>query len=361
MRSSPSRHAVAVACLASLLLILPTAAGAATSKYPPAATARGFSGGLAGWTSSTSNEGTCLPPLLCASVENSFQESGGADGAGFIRSSYTGVVGVTAVGGTTSAIWESPSFAYSGAGGEGATSVSFSLDRRASVDQLLAVAGNSAEYTVRLIDLSEGGEALTLIAPTTLAGAGSWTEVQRGSIDPGRLTPGHDYRIQITSRYTSGTSVLVTGSADYDNVTLRASDASSGSGAKKGGKGKGSGAGSGAGGVDSRRLEELLRQATPGTAVLGGKGKRLFIRVKCPRKIGHACRTTAQGLLRKKRPATLKRTVRLRSGKSKLLALRVKPKARKQVAKRRRLLVRQKVRAGKATATIYKSRKLIRR
>lgn len=42
-------------------------------------------------------------------------------------------------------------------------------------------------------------------------------------------------------------------------------------------------------------------------------------------------------------------------------AKRVKPKARKQVAKRKRLLVRQKVRAGKATATILKSLRLIRR
>lgn len=100
---------------------------------------------------------------------------------------------------------------------------------------------------------------------------------------------------------------------------------------------------------------------TPGTAVLGGNGKRLFVRVKCPRKIGHACRTTAQGLLRKRRPATAKRTVRLRSGKSRLVVLPVKPKARKQVAKRKRLLVRQKVQAGKVTATVTKTRRLIRR
>ena len=202
---------------------------------------------------------------------------------------------------------------------------------------------------------------MTLIAPTTLAGANSWTGVSRGSIDPESLTPGDEYRIQITSSYTSGTSVLVTGNADYDNVVLSASDGVGRGGKKGNGKGKGNGGGNGAGAFDSQRLEELLRQATPGTAVLGSKGKRLFVRVKCPRKIGHACRTTAQGLLSKHRPATLKRTVRLRSGKSKLVVLRVKPKARKQVAKRKRLLVRQKVRAGKATATIFKSRRLIRR
>ncbi|HEU4736226.1 MAG TPA: hypothetical protein VFS48_04255 [Solirubrobacterales bacterium] len=343
--------------MASFLLVLPATAGAASSQYPPDVAARGFNGGQAGWTSSTGADGKCLAPLLCASVTNSFEPAGGADGGGFLRSAYLGVVGVTAVGGTSTGIWESPPFTYDGAGGEEATAVSLSLDRRANVDQLLAVAGNSATYTVRLIDLSEGGEAATLIASTTLAGANAWTEVTRGSIDPASLILGHDYRIQITSTYTTGTTVLVGGNADYDNVVLRASDGVAGKG--KGGKGKGGAANGGA--LSEQRLIDLLRQASPGTAVLGSKGKRLFVRVKCPRKAGHACRTTAQGLLRKRRPATTKRTVRVRSGKSKLVVLRVKPKARKQVAKRKRLLVRQKVRAGKVTATVVKSRRLIRR
>jgi len=361
MLSSLLRRIAATVAVSVAILGLGMVAtsSAATSKYPPNAAARGFAGDAGGWASSVGNEGVCLAPLLCASVENSFQGTGGADGGGFIRSAYTGVVGVTAVGGTTTGIWESPQFTYSGAGGGTATSVGFALDRRASVDQLLAVAGNAAEYTVRLIDPSEGGEAFTLIPATTLAGANAWTDVGRGSIDPDALTAGHDYRIQITSKYTSGTSVLVTGNADYDNVVLTASDGTGGS--RNGGKGKGKGGDSGGGGLSEQRLIDLLRQTTPGTAVLGSKGKRLLVRVKCPRRAGHACRTTAQGLLRKKRPATTKRTVRLRSGKSKLLVLRVKPKARKQVAKRKRLLVRQKVRAGKVTATVVKSRRLIRR
>src|SRR6188768_853083 len=235
LSSLPRRIAATVAAsLAILGLGMVASAGAATSKYPPNAAARGFTGDAAGWTSSSGSEGTCLAPLLCASVENSFQGAGGADGGGFIRSAYTGVVGVTAVGGTSTGTWESPPFTYAGANGEEATSVSLALDRRASVDQLLAVDGNSAEYTVRLIDLSEGGEALTLIPATTLAGANSWTGVARGSIDPESLVAGHDYRIQITSRYTSGTSVLVTGSADYDNVVLKASDGTSGNGKGRG-------------------------------------------------------------------------------------------------------------------------------
>lgn len=355
MSPSPPRRiaAVALATLAVIGMGLATSASAATSKYPPNAVARGFGGGSASWTSSTTTDGSCLAPLLCASVTNSFQADGGADGGGFIRSAYTGAVGVTAVGGTTTGIWESPPFTYKGAGGGKATSVDFSLDRRANVDQLLAVAGNSAEYTVRLIDVSNGGDAATLIPAGTLAGANAWTNVTGGAIDPDSLTSGHDYRIQITSSYTTGTSVLVSGSADYDNVVLEASDGASGKGKSGTGNGKGGGA------LSEQRLEDLLRQATPGTAVL--RGKRLFVRVNCPRKIGHACRISAQGLLRKRRPATARRTVHLRSGKSKLVVLRVKPKARKQVAKRKRLLVRQKVRAGRVTATVLKSRRLIRR
>jgi hypothetical protein len=364
MHSAPSRRAGAVAAvsLACLMLALPAMAGAATSKYPPSSAARGFSGGPGGWTSSTASEGTCLAPVLCASVENSYQGSGGADGGGFIRSAYTGVAGVMARAGTTTAVWQSPAFSYEGVGGEEPIALNFAFDRRASVDQLLAVAGNSADFSVRLLDVSEDGEALTLIGPTTLAGANTWTNVSSGPVDPESLIPGNEYELQITTRYTTGTSVVASGSADYDNVALSASD---GKGRKGGGKGKGKGKGGGGGGsggaLSEERLESLLRQATPGTAVLGNGGKRLFVRVSCPRKAGHSCRTTAQGLLSKHRPATAKRTVRLRSGKSRLLALRVKPKARTKVAKRRRLLVRQKVRTGKVTATIFKSRRLVRR
>jgi hypothetical protein len=351
MRSSRFGRAgrSAVATLA-LLLALPAVALAATSKYPPGDAVRGFNGGPAGWTPSSSNEGVCLVPVLCASVENSHQATGGADGGGFIRSAYTGVVGAMAVAGTTTAIWESPRFTYNGVSGAQPNVVSFAFDRRASVDQLLAVAGNSAEYSVRLVDLSEGGEALTLIAPTTLAGADSWTNTT-SPVNPERLAIGHDYRLQITSRYISGTSVFVSGSADYDNVVLSATDG-------KGGGKKGRGSGS-SGALSEQRLENLLRQTTPGTATL--RGNRLFVLVKCPRKLGRNCRTTAQGLLRKRRPATAKRTVRLRSGKSRLVPLRVKPKARKQVAKRKRLLVKQKVRAGKLSATVFKTRRLVRR
>ena len=48
-------------------------------------------------------------------------------------------------------------------------------------------------------------------------------------------------------------------------------------------------------------------------------------------------------------------------GKSRRIVLRVKPKLRAKVATRKRLLVSEKVRVGKTSATVYRVRKLIRR
>ncbi len=355
MSTSRRRAAgIATACFA-LLLALPSLAAA--TKYPPDPAARGFGSGVTGWQSSSSFDGVCLAPVLCPKATNAHQPAGGADGGGYIESDYLGVVGVTAVGGTTTAVWDSPVFTYEGAGGDAAGSVTFAMDRRADVAQLLGVAGNSATFAVRLIDLSAGGESITLIPPTTLAGADSWTDVPQATVDPSRLENGHDYRLRIFTAYTTGTSVLVTGSSDYDNVVLEATSGTAG------GKGAGRGKGDRDGADATQRLVELVRQTSPGTAILTGKGKgrRLLVRVRCPRKAGRNCRITAQGLLKKRKPATNKRTVKVRKGKAKLVVLKVKPKARGKVAKRNRLLVRQKVRAGRVTATVVKSRKLIRR
>jgi hypothetical protein len=149
------------------------------------------------------------------------------------------------------------------------------------------------------------------------SGANDWRSVRSGAVDPGRLVIGDGYRLLITTTYVTGTSALVSGSADYDNVALRAGDEEAG----KGGKGKGSRGGDGSD-DSSRSLLDLLR-----------RGK----------------------------PATLRRTVNVGKGKRKLVALRVKPKAKRKVAKRKRLLVRQRVRVGKRSATLLKSRRLIRR
>ena len=101
---------------------------------------------------------------------------GGADGNGYISTVFTGAVGVSAIAGTSTSVWESPPFVYEG----GTTNARLlNISRRASVDQLLAVEGNSAEYSVQLADVSAGGAGPTVIGPDTLAGADTWRAVPR--------------------------------------------------------------------------------------------------------------------------------------------------------------------------------------
>ncbi len=300
------------------------------------------------WTSSASFDGSCIAPVVCPTVTNAFVPVGGADGDGYLSTAFTGVVGATAVAGTSTSVWESPSFVY--AGNTSARQVT--LNRRSSVDQLLAVEGNSAEYSVQLLNMSSGGAGPTVIGPATVAGADTWRPVPAGQIKAVTLTQGDSYRIRIVTRYTTGTSVLVSGTSDYDSVGLTPVGA--------GGAGNGNG-GDGRDSLRSSRLLSLFSAGLANTAVVLNKGKRLMVRVKCPKTIGTSCRITAQGLLRKRKPVTTKRTVKVGSGKTRKVVLRVKPKFRAKVAKRKRLLVSEKVRAGGTTATAYKVRKLIRK
>ena len=303
------------------------------------------------WTSSTSFDGSCVAPVICPTVTNAFVPVGGADGDGYLSTAFTGVVGSSAIAGTATSVWESPPFVYSG----NSAARQVTLNRRASVDQLLAVEGNSADYAVQLLDLSAGGSGPTVIGPATLAGADTWRPVPAGAIKAVELTPGHSYKIRITTRYTTGTSVLVTGTADYDNVVLRPA-AGDGAGSGKGGSGKG---GAGAGALSSNSLLSMFQSGMAGTAVL--KGNRLFVRVNCPKKIGRRLPDHGAGPAPQAQAGDDEAHGQGRQGQEAHRGAQVKPKFRAKVAKRKRLLVSEKVRAGKATATAYKVRKLIRR
>ncbi|HYC80772.1 MAG TPA: hypothetical protein VEB65_03240, partial [Solirubrobacterales bacterium] len=106
------------------------------------------------------------------------------------------------------------------------------------------------------------------------------------------------------------------------------------------------------------RLASLLRATITGRATV--KGNRVFVKAKCPAKLGTACRVRVQGLLTKRRPATAPRSAKIAKGKSKQLVLRVKPKLRRVVAKRKKLLFKQTVKAAGTKATVYRRIKLIR-
>lgn len=372
-RPTPQRLATLMAAVtASLSLALAATAAAAESSYPPDAGARDFSAGPGGWQESVDFGGVCVAPVVCPTVANSHQPSGGADGGGFIRSSYLGVVGVQSIGGAATGIWESPQFVYTGAGGENARSVQLTLSRRADVAELLAVEGNSAAYSVQLLNVNTGAK-LTLIDDATLAGATGWTTTQAASVNASRIDAGDTYRLRILTEYRTGTSVLVRGSADYDDVVLGASTV--GANGKDGDDGKGGG-----GGISSEDLSSLMRTSGIGDfATLIGAGgangndgnsganggaattaKRLLVKLRCPAKVGRTCRIRAQGLLGKRRPATFVKRVSIPKGKAKKVSLRLKPKAKSKVAKRKFIRVRAKVRAGKTSATVVKRLRLIR-
>lgn len=363
------------AATASLSLALAATATAAESSYPPDAGARDFSSGPGGWQESVDFGGVCVAPVVCPTVANSHEPSGGAGGGSFIRSSYAGVVGVQSIGGAATAIWESPQFVYTGAGGEDARSVQLTLSRRADVAELLAVEGNSATYSVQLLNVNTGAE-LTLVDAASLAGAEGWTATAAASVKASRLVAGDTYRLRILTEYRTGTSVLVGGSADYDDVVLGASTVgANGEDGSDDGKG-------GSGGMSSEDLSSLMRASgigdfatLVGTGAGGANGKdgssganggaaatakRLLVKLRCPAKVGRTCKIKAQGLLNKRRPATFVKRVSIPKGKARKVALRLKPKAKGKVAKRKFIRVKAKVRAGKASATVVKRLRLIR-
>ncbi|MGC1852556.1 MAG: hypothetical protein WA687_08980, partial [Solirubrobacterales bacterium] len=111
-------------------------------------------------------------------------------------------------------------------------------------------------------------------------------------------------------------------------------------------------------GLSADELLTSVRRADSASAALSGK--RVFIRLRCPKRAGSACRITAQGMIRKRVRVTQRRTVRVAGGRARLIALRVKPRFRDRLARRKRLLVVQKVRVGEVTTTYARSRVLIR-
>jgi hypothetical protein len=179
------------------------------------------------------------------------------------------------------------------------------------------------------------------------------------------VVSGHTYQLSIESvTAQSAISIsLISGTTAlrFDNVGLEVESAGGGKGAidnGTGGKG-GRGSGSSSSKFTSKELSKLLRSgATTVPAVL--KGNRLMVKISCPAKIRRACHIRAQGMLSRRKVATRARTAKVARGAGRRVVLKVKPKARKRFAKRRRILVRQVVRAGKAKVTMFQRRKLIR-
>jgi hypothetical protein len=327
---------VALAGIAASLSIGIPVAGAAT--YPGGAGR--FDGGAEGWEVT---EASCNVPVLCAA-------SGGYDGgdgrpAGSIAAETDIALNLVSLFESTVTV-QSPDFEVA-AGGAGA----LHLERRFAPGSLVDLAPQ-LDYTAQLVDRTTGKRSTSISG--SVAGASGWSGEDGAAV----VQAGHTYAIAITARTSSslvGTGLLSgTTAARFDNVALTVgSDGSGGGGDSRGGGGP---AGSG---ITAARLAALAPATVAGPAQL--KGKRLFVKARCPRSIGSACRISVRGLLAKRKPATAQRRVKVAAGKAKRVVLRVKPRAKGRLASRKRLLFKLRVRAGAVEATALKRLRLIRR
>jgi hypothetical protein len=326
------------------LLLIALGAGSARAATFPSGGGSGFGGGLEGWKVTSSNCTVIGLPLLCT-AEAGYDASQG-NPAGSLQSKTSYLLNALALF-KGEASFESPEFTAD-VSGAGAVSV-----QRALLDSDLAKLAPQLEYSVSLVDKTAGASTQA-IAETV--GAESGFATKQGTAP---LVAGHNYAIAIAATTSSTVAELgVSGSATalFDNVSV--TTGGGGGGGNGAGSGSGGDGGSGINALTDARLGTLFRSSLTGTATV--KGNRVFVKARCPAKVGAACRVTVRGLLKKGKPATAPRTAKIAKGKSKQLVLKVKPKLKSAVAKRKKLLFKEMVKVAKAKATIYKRLKLIR-
>lgn len=308
-----------------------------------------FSGGLEGWEA-VKNEckvlGVVELELLCKN-ESGYDGTVG-NPAGSLSSKGKVLVNL---GGQfkSDTSWESLAFT-AGEGGQGAIDLQRAFDPGG-----LAELDPTLTYTATLVDKT-GGQQQQAINETISGGGATPFAPKSGGVS---LVAGHRYSVVIESEISASLVGVSLGAsaAHFDNVSVTG-PGEGGTGANAGGSGK-DGEESNATSLTDARLESLLKSSMAGSATV--KGNRVFVKAKCPPKVGVACRITIQGLQKKGKPATAPRTAKVAKGKSKQLALKVKPKLKSVVATRKKLLFRETVKAAKAKATVYKRLALIRR
>jgi hypothetical protein len=344
-----ARAGLGAACaVLALALIGSSSAGAAV--YPSGGGQ--FNGGAEGWTATEAKcdiIGTTELGVVC-------KGEGGYDGdhgspAGSLAAKTTATVNLLSLF-KSKVVLQSPEFSVS-QGGAG----TLSLDRQFEA-ATLATVGPKANYSVTLVDKTSGVE--TAVVQEELGPETGPFGSKSGTVN---VTAGHTYVLRIGAEISSTVKVVLsggTGAVRFDNVSLNVGGSGGAGNGGSGGQG-GGGNGNGSSALTDSRLESLIKSSLIGPATLSGNGKKVFVKAKCPAKVGRACKVTVQGMLKKGKPATAPRTVKIAKGKSKQLVLKVKPKLKSKVAKRKKLLFKETVKAGPAKATVYKSLKLIRR
>jgi hypothetical protein len=342
-----SRFWISVTGLLMAMGFFAFAAQAKAASYPAGGSS--FSGSVEGWAVKSA---TCTVPLgLCSA-------GGGYDAAvGDPAGSFANTAQITLnIGGlfNASVASESPDFTV-GSGGAGTLSL-----QRQFVPGGLITLTPAVSYTASVVDKTSGTETQ---AVTESISAESGFTGKGGAVT---LVKGHTYAIKINSVVNStlaSIGLLGQSTLRFDNVRLTDSAGNGGEGGGDGNNGgnggDGGNGGNGAGGLSDSRLATLMQGSLTGPAVI--KGKRIFVKAKCPASVGRACRVSVQGLMKKGKPATSTRTAKIPQGKAKQLVLKIKPALKSTVSKKKNLLFKQTVKAGSAKATVYKRLKLVKR
>lgn len=329
---------VSTAGLLAVCAVLFVAGQARAASFPAGGST--FSGSAEGWKVAGTPACNIGAGGLCTATAG----FDGANGnpAGSLAATTTVTVNVGGLFKST-AVFESPNFTATEGG-----PATLSLDRQLASGSLLDLTPQLS-YTATLVDRT-GGDSTDVITDTVSGSAETFASKEAAT----KLVAGHTYAILIDSETSSSVAnlgLLGSASARFDNVSVTVGSS---------GGGGGGGGGNGAGGLTDARLTTLMQSSLIGPAVLK-KGKRIFVKAKCPAQVGRACRVTVQGLLKKGKPVTTKRTAKIAKGKTKQLVLKVKPKLQGKVMKKRQLLFKGSVKAGSAKATVYKRLKLIKR
>jgi hypothetical protein len=358
LRSRIRRFAL-LGCVSGAALLIPVAGQASAATYPGGGST--FTGGAEGWKVAVKE---CkvggLLEALCGTEGTGYDGTAGVPAGSFANKAQ---IPVSAVGLFKAAfIDESPAFTAA-AGGSG----SLSLSRQFVPGGLISLTPTFT-YSAFLVDKSTNTKQKAI---TETIEAEAPFATKSGAVT---LTAGDTYAVQIEATTTASSLLGLLGetASRFDNVLVtgpNGTDAESpngngnnGTGGGNGGEGGegGGGANGGAGGVSAARLESLLRSSSlVGPAVL--KGNKLTVKAKCPAKLKATCTLTITGMLSKKKAATTNRRAKVKKGKTKSFALKVKPAARKKVKAKKKLLFKEQARVGRSRATVYKTLKLVRK
>jgi hypothetical protein len=354
------RRACLLGCVSGAALLVLAVGSASAATYPGAGST--FTGSGEGWKEANS-ECKALNliqlPLVCTASSAYDGTAGAPPGSYAVKTS----IPLNLIGVFKSAVTaESPSFTASGSG-----SGSLSLSR-SFVPGGLPPLTPQFVYSAYLVDKTTNTKQKAI---TETIEAEAPFASKTGGV---ALVAGHTYDIQIEANASSTLAsigllggeaigrfdnVVVTGPGSEEPPTNPPNGKPGGNGDNgEGGEGT-NGANGGAGGVSSARLESLIKSSLVGPATL--KGNRLSVKATCPKKIGATCNLSVQAMLTRKKVASTQRRDKVKSGKSRMFVLRVKPAARAKVKSKSKLLFKETVKVGSSKATVYKTLKLVRK